>query len=813
MRDEAAHDKNRELLPQLDVTVEELMACQLSLKLKTNTSDKHFYRSISMFKKLIPRKAWQHEIEGLPASLYRAKQELKKLCNVKPNYVVICPSCLQTVSESPHKVTQVECLNCPRQEFPPEKVQRGYCSFVTLPIREQIEQFTKRQAFKDVVTEFRKMPECHMKGKMHKGIVGRGDFDLTLTIDGSQLHRRQGRHSLPAALLFNNVPISLQLRYPILAAEYVGNKEFTPNRFIFLKNMVDQLKDLEENPIVWTDSDGQEIQSRCYLTCCISDAVEKCELMNHVPHNTNFSCPFCYIEGESITEAKYEKAWGHKLQKFDKTGKKTAPGGIKYVDLLHKGNLKRRDAKSTLIDGGVLNADGTPVVRNEEEEDDDNDEPPREPVNGVKGPPAIPQMKKFDIVKSHVSDTLHVVCHGVLRDLMGKIMEGHGKEHNLGKRENHRFQEFDEIRDGMTRCSETERKCRPLDEYGSKWTAYDELLFILHYVALYCSDPDLLPHRGVYQVLVHLSNIVYLSHFGRMTPEVIKQVEDEIATFTEMVQDVFTVEYCTHKYHILQHFPDFLRNHGNASWTDGFNMESLNLKLRNMNSAQHQEIEGMVRNFILLHHSTVLQDVSNYTNAVKQILHANGVETNLFTASLSTKIRQNHSTKKPPTYVTKSILETAESEQLCSREHATTNMKRLKSIRRNGMVLEISGIKKREKSSVKDCYIQVNNHHFGKIKEIFAIPKEDDPDANDFIIILKKFKKQIVTDVETGLVWQYPINQFPYLELPGKLSEFHTFHLRRDTFIQKAIVGVTRYKRFCEYVKIFSPRANEYFRQ
>ena len=765
---------------------------------------------MSLFKKLIPRKRWQHEVEGLPASLYKAKQDLQKLCNITPRYVVICPSCLNTVSETPYKVTNAECLDCPNQDFPTEKLKRGYCSFATLPIRDQIEAYTKRKAFRDVVTEFRKMPECHMNGEIHKGIVARGDFDLTLTIDGSNLHRRQGRHSLPAALLFNNVPVSLQLRYPVLASEYVGNKEYAPNRFIFLRDMVEQLRDLEENPIVWTDSDGQEISSRCYLTCCITDAPEKCEHMNHVAHNSKYACQFCYIEGEAITEAKYEKAWGHELEKFDKTGKKTAPGGIKFVDLLHEGNFERRTQKSTLIDGGVLNPDGTPVVRSEEEEDDDN-EPPRDPVNGVKGPPSIPPMKKFNIVNSHVPDTLHTVCHGVFRDLMGKIMQGFGKKHTLGKRENHRFQEFDEIREGMTRCSETERKCRPLDEYGSNWTAYDEMLFLLHYVALYCSDPELLPSRDVYHVLVHLSNIVYLSHFGRMTTEVIKQVEDEVAAFSKKVQTVFTVEYCTYKYHTLQHFPDFLRNHGNASWTDGFNMENLNLKLRNMNSAQHQEIEGMVRNFILLHHSTVLQEVSHYSNAVKEILHANGVETILFSASLETKIRKEYSTK-PPDYVTKCILDTVESQGLSSRRHAAARMKRLKSIRRNGMVLEISGLKKRENSSVKDCYIQVNNQHFGKIKEIFAIPKEDDPEENDFIIILKKFKKQIITEVDTGEVWQYPINQFPYLEYPGKHSEFYTFQLRRETFLQKAIVGVTKYKRFCEYVKIFSPRANEYFR-
>ena len=833
----------RHILPQLDVTADELIATQLSLKLKTNASDKHFYRSVSLFKRLIPTKPWEKNIPGLPPSLYKAKRELENLCNVQPKYIIWCPRCLTTVSESTNKERHAECLNCPEELFPPDLLAKGYCNFATIPIRRQIELFTKKKSFRETVTEFKKMPESHMNGKLHQGLVTDGQFDLSLTLDGSQLHRNQGKMSLPLGLLFNNVPVSMQLRFPVLAALFIGDKQYSPHRFIFLKKMMQEIRELAENPIVWTDSEGNQVISKCYVTCSITDTVEQCLLMNHLGHNAFYACHFCYIRGLTITFADHEECWRHKRQKIKGKSGKTLPGGPRFIEFVHSTKLKWRTAKDRRRDGGVIDEDGNltqqfqdnlppeedenenPPTQEEMDEDEiyeesfaprppepsEEDEPPRKPVYGVKGPPVIDNLPKFHITNSHVGDTLHVILHGILRDLLKTMMDGHKGDHTLGQSERDPYKIFDvDIRNTTTRCSEVERKCRKLEDFPSRWTAYDERQFLLHNVALFCSDKELFSPK-VYQVLIHLANIVYLSHYGRMTSQIIKQVKQEIAFFCEGVKTEFTVEYMTYKFHVLQHFPKFLKYHGNASWTDGFNMEKLNLNIRNLNSAQNQELAGVVRNFILLHHSSVMENVDKYSDAVQEILQDNGVETSLYKMRLQTSVKDVHPKNKTPSYVTQSVLDVLENESVCTREHARKNMVRLKSIRRNTMFLQVSSHKKKKNSSVRDCYVMVNGNKFGKIKEIIAVPDAQDAGKKHFVIVLKEFKRQIVMH-STGEVIQYPINQFPYREFPGEASNFHTFLLKRDTFLQKGMIGETTYKRFNQRVKIISFGANEYYR-
>ena len=772
------------------MTGDELYALQVAMKIRHNWSDKQFALQMGIMSMLFP------DSTEFPTSLYHAKKALQELCTVAPTYVVYCRKCLEIVKRSKDLIKEAFCTTC--DESITQQLNEGDLQFITMDIEEQIKSYSKEDNFRHTVRTFSQHVFSHMRGEMHGDNVEKKIFDLTLCMDGAQLHRKTGNGALPAYLLFNNVPLNYQTRYPILAAIFVGKKKHEPPREVFLREMVQELTYLSENPIKWHDDTGDEVESPVRMTTCETDAVEKCQVMGHCSHTGYYSCQFCEMKGELITYDKYEALWKDFPLRKTRTNRKDPNvilGGPRFPKSIWEVRITMRDGQGRINTG--LKALRRQLAKQK----------PNLSLKGIKSTPAIWKLPHFHPTNSHVADTLHGVCHGIFKDIMTKVIGGHSKPHNFARTAARDFTTVDNLQATLTRTSEVERNCYPVSLFH-KWNAYDELQFILHSTALLCSSEEELPSHDVYVVLVHLANIVYLSHLGRISEDIIEQVEEELKKFYKALKTTFKEEYLTHKVHVMQHIPHFMRMHGSGMWTDGFNMERLNLFTRNLTNATNNELGTIVRNFIIKYHGSIFKDVNQFQPKVQALLHKLGVDTTLFGYHFVDKVSKEHAVQVVPHEAKNLILQELVKEGICSRPFGEQNLKRLISINRKGAVLETREAWHPEDSKVRDSYIQVNGKVFGQIIEIVAAKVESNPEEEKFVFVMKKFQKiQRIMDHE-GAVIQYPINQFPYIEPMTGTGDTFTFTLKDDTFIQKAHVGELKYQNATEYTKLFTVSPN-----
>jgi hypothetical protein len=782
-----------EELEQPEGTAQELFACAMAYKVRNNHSDREFFRLVRMLRNFFPT------CNKLPRSLYLTKQELDKMCTLTTTFVVFCPHCRIVVNRSLTYQTEAECRVC--HAVLNDRLVQGSCQFATLSIKEQIVQYTKNRTFQKIVRKFRNMTGSHMNGLLHQGLIAEGHFDLTFCIDAAQMHNKPGRACAPALLVFNNVPINLQLRFPIMAAVCVGTKSDEPPRNCFLEEMARELRELgDTTTVTWKNDKGITIISHVYMPTVITDHLEKIAMMSHCHHNMRWACPFCEIVGKILNNENSPHIFlNNPMRKT--TGDKVG-GGHRFIAASDGSTYRRRGSQERLTVG-------IEVLETQNRTKDFKFH-----RKGITGLPPLMTIPRFHETSSHVSDTLHTFLHGILKDVLKTMMKGHGKRHSFAENSARDFSFYKSLQDTMTKITESDRNCSPLKNFSS-WTAYDELQFCLHNVALFCSD-EVYMDKNVYAILSKMANVLYLSHYGRMTDEIIDQVKKEMADLKKLFKPKFTEEYFTIKWHIwTEHLIDFLVNHGNASLFDGFNMERFNLHTKNTVTALHLELRQLVRNFQLKYHSHILDQMRRFGDAATKALQEMGF-THEFTPTFSDCVKKEDRDQAIPDHILDAVFPILVENRLCEEtdeiEDITGILRRLTVMTRKGVIFETSRNKHRVKSRVKDSYIKVHESVFGEIQEIIGVRKDHHSKINKFIFVLREFKTRTILD-DTGEVRQYPLNQFPYEDTGATgIPEYYAFILRENTFIQKCQLSVSNVKEFGQKVNLISMYPNEWFR-
>jgi hypothetical protein len=772
-------------------TEEEFLACQLAIKIKTNMSDTTFLKQLNFIVEGL-----HNSSTNLPNTRYAAEKMLKETNSIKATYVVYCPSCLEICDKdlvTTPKVGKCKNESC-KLDFTDE-VAKGNCFFLTLPLKDQIESYLKDKKFAAIVRKFGLMKECHMNGELHTGIVKCGHFDLSLGIDAAQLNKTVGKSILPCVLFFNNIPVSWQLRYPLMAALWTGNSSCKPPRKVFLKFVQAELRTLGApgNEITWKDDLNHRHASLVFLTTVISDGPEKAELMNHIGCSGTFACPYCLVEGRTLSVGQDPEVFDL-TNLFRRTVGEESIKGKKFPFLPQEDQFESRTGIGRLEEGRTV---ARKQVR---------DKKPNYKKKGIKGLPVLRNLPGFDENDSHVSDTLHVVAHGVMKNILEVLVNGkRGFGHTFLPESTSTYEVYHELQATMTQVSEADRNTLPLGRY-SEWKALDSFLFLMHSVALLCSDEKLLKTTEIYRCLVHLSNALYLCHHGRLTEELIDQADKEFRLFAFEFKKIFTAEFCTYKFHLLvYHFIKFLRLHGSAFWTDGFNLERYISQTKKLTTTTRLHMWQIVRNFLLKHHSSLLHNIGSFCEAAKTVLGENGVHTEFF-VKFSDVVKVRHPDQQIRTPVLLKKIQDFMKVDLKIQNPENAVMVRITQMTRKSIVLETQDQKHREGTNINDSYIQVaEGKHFGRIQEIIQLPE-----VAKFIFVLRKFQRIYPQNDEDDVI-DYPLNQFPYRE-PLANNDWHIFELTDQIFVQKAQVAVTSYMHCGEKVKLFTVKPNEWFR-
>jgi hypothetical protein len=191
--------------------------------------------------------------------------------------------------------------------------------------------------------------------------------------------------------------------------------------------------------------------------------------------------------------------------------------------------------------------------------------------HGIRGPPVLRDLPKFDNTTAHTYDTMHTCLHGLLKNVLDAMVLKSGHLFTFREKGQENFPYQDYLQESVTMPSEVNHLPPSLAFYPKKWYALDCMLFLLHEMPLLVSDDMVIRRTKVYDILVHFSNVIYLAHHGRFNEQKLRDCEEAIAEFAEDFRDEFTVEWCTPKFHhFVMHFVHQLKTHGPAYLWDGF---------------------------------------------------------------------------------------------------------------------------------------------------------------------------------------------------------------------------------------------------
>lgn len=782
-------------------STDEVFAFLLGVKVRHGLSDEALFSLMEGENASLDRKTVSRY---LPVSLYRTGKQLDGLIPFTYKYVTYCPKCESLVSTSSKPLKEAECTVC--GDNLSNLLSNGGCHFVILPVRKQIEQYCLRPKFQSLIRKFSSVKYGKLRGPLHDGLLEAGHFSLTIATDGATLSKWSHTTLFPIFLFFNNLPVSYQVVYPVLCALYCGHSRYCPPRHVFFKFLVEELRELEQNHIVWTDDTGVERRSLTYVTLCCTDAVEKAKVMNHKGHGGYYSCPYCKYEGENVQReatSLFPRRRGvrgeiisgpsttvsrqtHETGRAAGGGRRRANvGRVKYPKLLHEGpSVEWRDPKERVAIGEeiVRRAMSTGVMD-------------KEGVQGVMGLGVINGFARFSETDSHTPGILHIVCEGILKDIMNIVIGTVGEPYSLKKKRG-TWDNVERLMDSRSKVSEANFNCKSPRCYKS-WRAYDFYQLLIHDVALLFSDEQIITDEGFQKMIFQLSEAVYLLCHGRMDDTIRGLARAKVQNFSETFKKTLGPEWCTYKFHVFQHLPDLADRHGPAFLWDDFNLERMNNLTKQPVKSTRGQMEQAAKHFILRHHSDALQDPSRYRTSVQDQLKRMGFHQEAF---YSYDDFITHTSEEPLDLKHhEAVMKTMVDNNLCEVGENVSFTRVTRMVRKNVVVLTSKKFK--HKGRVRDSYVQIMDKYFGQIEEIVF-----SRDVATFFIVLEKFVKYEALYAK-GNRLLHPFNQFPY----RRTGEILVFELTDEMFIQKAQISCLVLAEGT-IVNLFSPRPNEFFR-
>ena len=715
----------------------------------------------------------------LPLSQYKTSKELEGFIPFHFKYVTYCPKCENIIDTTSEPLKDADCANC--GDNLKNLLSKGGCTFVVLPIRKQMEAYCSRPKFRSIVRKFRKAKHGQPVGNLHQGIIEEGHFNMTICTDGAVLSKWSKTTLFPIFMFFNNIPVSYQVVFPILCALYCGPSRLSPPRHVFFAYLVEELRQLEVDPITWEYDNGDKVQSFTFVTMCATDAVEKAKVMNHRGHGGYYSCPYCKYKGVVVHRSPTSL-----FPVKRGTTSVNGTGKVKYPKLVHEG------VKSVWRDGKERVQIGESIVSAIEE----TGEYHKKGVEGVLGLGVLIGFTRFNETDSHTAGILHLVCEGIFKDIINLCILTEGEPYSLKKKEG-TWDFVEKLMDSRSRVSEANYNCKSPRVYNS-WRAYDYFQLLMHDVALLFSDEKIITDESFQKVVFLLSEAVYYLCHGRMTSETRQKARSKVEAFSKAFVDYFGPEWCTYKFHVFQHTPDLLDRHGPAYLWDDFNLERANHLAKDMVTGTRGQMAQVTKHFILRNHSDVLQDPSQYKISLQQQLKKMGFHQEVF-FSYDDFTTEELDDSPLDGRVYDVLEQFMIAKGMCEVGDPLQVIRVTRMVRKNVVVLTSKHYKHRGK--VLDRYVQVDEKLFGVIDEIVYSPEHA-----TYFLVIQKFEKYDALYSKGNRIL-HPETQFPF----RTTHDLHVVEMTDDVFIQKGQISVLVLAEGT-IVNLFSVRPNEFFR-
>ncbi|KAI7814300.1 hypothetical protein IRJ41_012122 [Triplophysa rosa] len=353
-----------------------------------------------------------------------------------------------------------------------------------------------------------------------------------------------------------------------------------------LTPFVDELQELKQNRIKWTDTQNQQHSSKVHALICSSDSVARPQIRNTKQFNGIYGCDFCY----------------HK-------------GGRSYSYTCPEPSLR---CESEHFQHAMTAT-------------------PQQHVMGVKGPSPLMKLANFQMVNGFVPEYQHSVCLGVTRQLMTLWLDStnHDKPWYIGTKSEVIDKQLLSIQPPveLTRVPQSvkERKY---------WKASEWRSFLLFYaLPVLCGVLS----KKYWNHLFLLVFGIYSLLQEKISMVEVDSAENTLKKFDREFEKLYGKENMTFNVHLMTHISASVRNWGPLWATSTFSFESFNgTLLKFFNGTTHVQ-QQIVKRFLKWRDLTTKADkyMKNAKDTVKKLFYnmQNSMQETAKSAQLSEKVR------------------------------------------------------------------------------------------------------------------------------------------------------------------------------
>ena len=353
------------------------------------------------------------------------------------------------------------------------------------------------------------------------------DISLTWNTDGIPVFNSSNFSIWPLQAFVNELPPHLRAKNILLLGLWFGKK---PSMNVFLKPFVDECSRLERDGFVF----GREVRPRRVFSPLLSaDAPARAIVRNVKQFNGEHGCDWCEFPGVAVANnnGPPTRYYPHRTPVIMRSARKQA----EYALLATQAN----------------------------------------PIKGVKGMTVADLLPSFDPVRGTVTDYMHCVCQGVMKQMMGLWVDTkhHGQDFYIGTK----VKLIDERLQQISPPSEIHRSPRSLSE-RCYWKASEWRAFIFYSLIVL---QGILPRRYLRHFFLFVYGIYTLLGDSISSSE-IDLSEVCLTKFVIQMEELYGLSNCKYNVHCLTHLAHCVKDCGPLWATSAFTFESHNHVLINM---------------------------------------------------------------------------------------------------------------------------------------------------------------------------------------------------------------------------------------
>lgn len=511
---------------------------------------------------------------------------------VKKHYY--CKFCLTLVSDSSKTCTNALCLRDITKEN-----SKGY--FLEISVTEQLKNLFNREGFIDAIKHrFSQVKrnksniediydgELYMKLSSNNGPLSElypYNVSFTMNTDGVPIFKSSKFSIWPVYLMINELPKKERklTENMILCGLWFGEmKPFMP---LFGKPLHETLKTLETSGIQ-IEINGRTEKCKGFLLCTTADLPARSLLLNMNQFNGAYSCQKCKLEGQT-----YRTGKGGSVRIFPYNGENITE--------------HERDKLQSIQNAIRATESG-------------------EPVQGIKGPSFLMDLKAYDFVKGSCIDYMHGVLLGITKLLTSLwVSPKHSKE-------TFSLATYSEVIDKRLLLikppSFISRVPRTLTCHFKYWKA-SELRSWLFYYSL-----PVLRNILIGSYYIHYAAFVEsisLLCGNSISEDSIQKSQILLQYFVMVIPELYGERYMTLNMHGLLHLPQCVRDTGPLWVTSCFSFESANGELTKLfHGTQNVECQIVGSVNIIQNLPTLMKSIpEEYTGFAKRMHRFNPLKT------------------------------------------------------------------------------------------------------------------------------------------------------------------------------------------